>query len=421
MERGACRSPIPVRPHTAKEGRAITPIDNLSHISTFVLVMATLSTVTHCSTSAAPPNIAESCVDKKPETGEVITSAIVLNEISSYDEESTPLPLEVAVPKEHLPDVLDVYDKDAWVLLRPTIFSVYSAFDKDAALRISASDPARMAEYRNWEKFLACNPVRFVRKYPVCITHEGEEVAGDTLKASATSDCRTIGQLEFGGFGKQRLGSGFHSNVFLALFTLLSCAVSSLHGEVAVKLAKGHWADREMLENEAEVYNKFPCELQESTPSSPGVVPKFFGYYSPSCESVDSYKGDDGDEGGAKAVRRDVCKLLRSATSPILLLEHCGKSIKTNMPSNCQWDTILGMFDRLHNARFIQRSIHRRNILVQPGPLTHPLAERSLDNPSYRIIDFGRGGCYDGDESNPVAEEMRREQSMLLRQIDEVW
>ncbi|KAH8983760.1 hypothetical protein EDB92DRAFT_1781020, partial [Lactarius akahatsu] len=78
--------------------------------------------------------------------------------------------------------------------------------------------------------------------------------------------------------------------------------------------------------------------------------------------------------------------------SPILLLEHCGQPIKTNMPSrasDCQ-DTILGMFNRLYNAKFIQRSIHRRNILVQPGPLTHLPAERSLDNPSYRIIDFGR-------------------------------
>ncbi|KAH8983756.1 hypothetical protein EDB92DRAFT_1557968 [Lactarius akahatsu] len=274
--------------------------------------MATLSTATD---SVAPPSAAQSCTDEKSETGEVITSAIMSNEISSYDEESAHLPLEVAIPKEHLPDVLDVYDKDAWVLLRPRIFSVYSAFDKDVALRVSASDPARMAEYCNWEKFLAHNPVRFVRKYPVRIptTHEGGEVASDTLKASATLDCRTIGQLKFGGFGKQRLGSGFHSNVFLSLFTLPtfpSRAAPSLHGEVAVKLAKGHWADREMLKNEAEVYDKFPCELQESTTSSLVVVPKFFGYYTPSCESVDSYKGDDGDEGGARAVRRDVCKFI---------------------------------------------------------------------------------------------------------------
>jgi hypothetical protein len=32
-----------------------------------------------------------------------------------------------------------------------------------------------------------------------------------------------------------------------------------------------------------------------------------------------------------------------------------------------------------------------RNVLVQPGPLSVPRANRSLDEPSYRIIDFGRG------------------------------
>jgi len=32
-----------------------------------------------------------------------------------------------------------------------------------------------------------------------------------------------------------------------------------------------------------------------------------------------------------------------------------------------------------------------RNVLVQPGPLTVPRASRSLDEPSYRIVDFGRG------------------------------
>jgi hypothetical protein len=47
--------------------------------------------------------------------------------------------------------------------------------------------------------------------------------------------------------------------------------------------------------------------------------------------------------------------------------------------------------NRLHEAEFIQGSFYERNILVQPGPLTLPRAKRSLDEPSYRIIDFGRG------------------------------
>ncbi len=35
--------------------------------------------------------------------------------------------------------------------------------------------------------------------------------------------------------------------------------------------------------------------------------------------------------------------------------------------------------------------MYRRNVLVQPGPLSVPRANRSLDEPSYRIVDFGRG------------------------------
>jgi hypothetical protein len=35
--------------------------------------------------------------------------------------------------------------------------------------------------------------------------------------------------------------------------------------------------------------------------------------------------------------------------------------------------------------------MYERNVLVQPGPLTVPRPNRSLDEPSYRIIDFGRG------------------------------
>jgi hypothetical protein len=35
--------------------------------------------------------------------------------------------------------------------------------------------------------------------------------------------------------------------------------------------------------------------------------------------------------------------------------------------------------------------MYARNIVVQPGPLSVPPENRSLDEPSYRIIDFGRG------------------------------
>jgi hypothetical protein len=35
--------------------------------------------------------------------------------------------------------------------------------------------------------------------------------------------------------------------------------------------------------------------------------------------------------------------------------------------------------------------MYHRNVLVQPGPLSVPRANRSLNEPSYRIVDFGRG------------------------------
>jgi hypothetical protein len=57
--------------------------------------------------------------------------------------------------------------------------------------------------------------------------------------------------------------------------------------------------------------------------------------------------------------------------------------------------------------------MYKRNVLVQPGPLTVPLANRSLDEPSYRIIDFGRGitldvNGYSLEALNREAESERR-------------
>ena len=49
------------------------------------------------------------------------------------------------------------------------------------------------------------------------------------------------------------------------------------------------------------------------------------------------------------------------------------------------------LMHRLHAAGFTQGSFYERNILVQPGPLTLPSPKRLHGNPSYRIIDFGRG------------------------------
>ena len=43
----------------------------------------------------------------------------------------------------------------------------------------------------------------------------------------------------------------------------------------------------------------------------------------------------------------------------------------------------------------VQGSFYVRNIMCQPGPLTLPPERRSYNTPSFRIIDFGRGECWD--------------------------
>ena len=91
-------------------------------------------------------------------------------------------------------------------------------------------------------------------------------------------------------------------------------------------------SDRMMLEDEAVMYQNFPAELQESTPSSPPVVPNFYGYYMPAffliSESCDKSADDNGDEEDARIVWKHVYKLLRSSVRYILILEPCGKPVE---------------------------------------------------------------------------------------------
>ena len=100
--------------------------------------------------------------------GEVVSGEVTAptTVITPSGEESVSLPLEANIPKECLPDVLDVYDKHASALLRITIPFYYHVHDKNSILIIPAGDPPRVALYRSWEKFVARCPVKFVRKYP---------------------------------------------------------------------------------------------------------------------------------------------------------------------------------------------------------------------------------------------------------------
>ena len=60
-----------------------------------------------------------------------------------------------------------------------------------------------------------------------------------------------------------------------------------------------------------------------------------------------------------------------------------------------------------------------RNVLVQPGPLTDPPERRSLDTPSFRIVDFGRGEVYKEHADMTRDERERARDAFAARIRDE--
>ncbi|KAI9060029.1 hypothetical protein FKP32DRAFT_1083589 [Trametes sanguinea] len=162
-------------------------------------------------------------------------------------------------------------------------------------------------------------------------------------------------------------------------------------------------------------------ETSANTPSStstppeiiPAIVPKFFGFYAPVLPTGEISKKTHAISCGLN----DRCEV--NWPTPILLVEECGKPIEL---ADWSWDQryeILDLYERLHEAGFVQCSPYMRNMLVQPGPLSAPREQRSMDTPSFRIIDFGRGealslGCrryifYDleDQEKGMVRNELR--------------
>jgi hypothetical protein len=247
------------------------------------------------------------------------------------------MPLHLQVdPKDRLPNALDVYDKDVRTFLEYGIFDNLKDDSDAKRMNVHRIQVGIGSSWCSWMKFVARYPIKFVRKYPICVPTKDEgmfiPVPPSLHLVSAYAEAhRLIGQLDLS--RKMRLGStSNHSHVFLAPLTL---PAPSLRGEVVVKMAKDNCRDRDMLKHEAMIYDKFPCELMQSTPSSLPVVPKFFGYYVPSCDSADSYEDENGDEEDAKIVRRDSRQWLQDAISPILLLEACGKPIDADtLPSS---------------------------------------------------------------------------------------
>ncbi|RPD64347.1 hypothetical protein L227DRAFT_325989 [Lentinus tigrinus ALCF2SS1-6] len=224
---------------------------------------------------------------------------------------------------------------------------------------------------------------------------------------------------------QNRLGTGNHSTVFRAPFVLEldrgSGAVSRV--SVAVKTTSAECGAHYMLHQEAVMYSTFPADLmdangpdspsgiraaapeaQEDMPADdvalaktdqrnvasteenrpPPVVPRFYGYYLPI--------GDDDTlicNTHSKCKEDGKCEV--DWPSRILLVEECGTPIEPRDWTYQQRLECLSLYHRLHEAGFIQCSAYRRNILVQPGPLSVPRQERSFAAPSFQIIDFGRG------------------------------
>ncbi|KAI0329815.1 hypothetical protein GY45DRAFT_842045 [Cubamyces sp. BRFM 1775] len=142
-----------------------------------------------------------------------------------------------------------------------------------------------------------------------------------------------------------------------------------------------------------------PRPVEPARVELPAIVPKFFGYYAPV------------NEDGTPFLEEHInCGLDAHCWVPwpshILLVEECGEPISAHpsVMSLQEREKCYELFKRLHAGGFVQQSPYQRNILVQPGPLSAPRAERTMDRPSYRIIDFGRGEALellDPDEDYP--------------------
>ncbi|KAJ8473758.1 hypothetical protein ONZ45_g16179 [Pleurotus djamor] len=238
------------------------------------------------------------------------------------------------------------------------------------------------------------------------------------------------------------LGVGHHSSVHRASLKLprdLEAYTGDGSIGVAAKVAFRSTGARELLENEGRVYNgvygkatdsgmdcidadglpRMPSyrdeegkknqrhlmedwqglclltpEIQFPTPVK-AVLPKFYGYYIPTKETERAAKKRQEAENGKGRYWRGEGDLANTVLSPILLLEDCGEPIEPTKMNIDDRTECLSFIHRLGFADMAHNSVYTRNILVQPGPLDRPPPLRSLDTPSYRIIDLGRSETWD--------------------------
>ncbi|KAJ6629867.1 hypothetical protein B0H10DRAFT_1629162, partial [Mycena sp. CBHHK59/15] len=204
-----------------------------------------------------------------------------------------------------------------------------------------------------------------------------------------------VAHLDLG--GAPRLGVGNHSAVHRAALTL-PCPLGPVV-TVAAKTAFEEMDARKLLATEGAVYDAMPTHLQEDWSGLNLVAPlmhpvpvgavaaKFYGYYVPVRE-------DDAKESEEYELCGSESHKAWKRLSPILLLEECGEPIFPSAFTPDARSECYSLALRLHYAQITQNSFYVRNVLRQPGPLTVAPALRSLDTPSFRIIDFGRGEAW---------------------------
>ncbi|KAI9060027.1 hypothetical protein FKP32DRAFT_1578835 [Trametes sanguinea] len=235
-------------------------------------------------------------------------------------------------------------------------------------------------------------PIKYVRLFP--------EPRRNKVKDETLDDAR-VGQLHFS--EDNRFGMGNHSYVYRTPLTLpppLSAHSHDGRVTVAAKLAYSQCSAHNLLRNEGRVYNLFPKHIQQEycgynivpqcrfpVPAT-AIVPKFYGYYVPVDED-----GNMQDRHHDNCDETDPCRV--DWPSPILLMEECGNPVEPDTFTIDQRTECFSLIQRLHHMDLTQGSFYVRNIMIQPGPLTAPPAERSYDTPSFRIIDFGRGDDWD--------------------------
>ncbi|RDX52430.1 hypothetical protein OH76DRAFT_1433883 [Lentinus brumalis] len=280
--------------------------------------------------------------------------------------------LEEFIPEEHLPDILMVHDPN----------------NVTNARKAGRSDVV---------------PIKYKRFYPTPIN---DEENGDSKGK--------VSQLYLN--KTNRFGTGNHSFVYRAPLTLPApLYASSQSGQVTVaaKLAYDRCTAHGLLHNEARVYDSLPKHTQEDwcgynvvpqcrfpVPVS-AIAPKFYGYYLP----VD-------DTGNIKLNEHNDCSEDRPCRvewpSPILLMEECGNPVQPSKFTADQRTECFSLILRLHHMDTVQGSFYVRNIMCQPGPLSVAPKERSYDTPSFRIIDFGRGKCWEWELKEGGDVEKRR-------------